>query len=185
MWRDDSEKSKKIKCLNSAIGTYDLCRCYLKYDINYYYFYILDHNEKRFLGVKEEDFLLDGFHIRKISDIKKVEFKDDLCVKINREKKLLNDVIKPDIDLSSWKAVFKSLKKLNGFLIIQNEYPDKKENFFYLGVIEKAKRSSVLFRPVDADGVWFDTIEIPYSKITGVTFGDRYSKAFQEYLSRT
>lgn len=179
------KKSKKIKRLDSALGTYDICRCYFKYDPNYYYFYILDYNEKIFLGVKEEDFLLDGFHINRISDIKKIEFKDDLCVKINKEKKILNDVVKPDIDLSSWKAVFKSLKKLNCYIIIKNEYQDKKESFFYIGSIKKAKRSSVLFRPFDADGIWFDDVDIPYSKITGVTFGDRYSKAFQEYLSRS
>lgn len=173
------KKSKKLKYLLNLLGNYNLGRCYFKYDAYYRYFYILDCTEKIFLGAGEDDFLLNGFHIRRISDMKKIEIKDDLCVKINRENKLLESIKKPDIDLSSWKKLFKSLKKLNCFLIIENEYSD----MFYIGSIEKVKKNSVVFHPFDADGIWFDSVEIPYKKITNVIFGDRYSKGFEEYLS--
>ena len=173
------KKSKKLKCLRNLLGSYNYGRCYFKYDTFYLYFYILDCSEKIFLGVEEYDFQLNGFHIRRISDMKEIEIKDDLCVKINRENKLLENIEKPDIDLSSWKKLFKSLKKLNCFIIIENRY----EEMFYIGSIEKAKKNSVIFHPFDADGIWFDSVEIPYKKITNVIFGDRYSKGFEEYLS--
>lgn len=172
------KKSKKLKRLLNLLGSYNFGRCYFKYDAYYRYFYILDCTEKIFLGAEEDDFLLNGFHIRRISDMKKIVIKDDLCVKINRENKLLESIRKPDIDLSSWKKLFKSLKKLNCFLIIENEYSD----MFYIGSIEKVKKNLVVFHPFDADGTWLDSVEIPYKKITSIIFGDRYSEAFEEYF---
>lgn len=175
------KKSKKLKRLRVLLNSYNFGRCYFKYDVYYRYFYILDCTEKIFLGAEEDDFLLNGFHIRRISDMKKIEIKNDLCVKINRENNLLENIEKPDIDLSSWNKIFKSLKKLNCFIIIENEYL----GMFYIGSIEKAKKNSVVFHPFDADGIWFDSVEIPYRKITNVIFGDRYSKGFEEYFRST
>lgn len=186
------KKSDKINYLHNCVGTYHLCRCYFKYDINYWYFYILGYSEKFILGIEEDDFILDGFQIRKISDLKKIEIKDDICVKINKEKKLLDNVQTPDIDLSAWKSVFQSLKELDYYIIIQNEKSesacDNKENLeedlYYIGTIKKVNKSTVELHPFDADGIWFDEVTIPYSKITSVTFGDRYSKTWKEYLSK-
>lgn len=178
------KKSHKICILHNSLGTYNLCRCYFNYDDNYWYYYILNYSEKLFFGIEESDFILNGFQIRKISDLKKIELKDDICVKINKEKKLLENIKKPEIDLSSWKSVFKSLKAYNGFVIVQNEDNEKGDGFFYMGYVSKIKKSSILFSAVDADGVWYDNIKIAYSKITSVTFGDRYSTTWQEYLSR-
>jgi hypothetical protein len=120
-------KSDKIYILHNSVGTYNLCRYYFNYDNNYWYFYILDCSEKFLFGIEEDDFLLGGFQIRKISDLKKIEVKDDICVSIN-EKKLLENIKKPEID---------------------------------------------------SDGIWYNDIEIIYSKITSVTFSDRYSMTWQ------
>lgn len=177
-------KTDKINILQNSIGTYNLCRCFFIYDPNYWYFYILDHSDKLLLGIEEDDFMLDGFQIRKISDLKKVEIKDDLCLKINEENQVLADVKKPEIDLSSWRAVFESLKALKSFLIVENEKTEKDDNFFHLGYIKDIKDSCVVFPSVDADGEWTENVIIPYSKITSVTFNDRYSKTWQKYLSK-
>lgn len=53
---------------------------------------------------------------------------------------------------------------------------------FYIGIVWKAGKNSVVFRPFDADGVWLDKVKIPYKKITAVVFGNRYSKAFEDYF---
>ena len=175
-------KSEKICILHNSQGTYNLCRCCFSYDDNYWYFYILNYSDKLLLGIEEDDFILDGFQIRKISDLKKIEINDGICAKINEEKKLLENIKKPKIDLSSWKAVFESLKTLNILIIIENENNDKDERFFYIGYVSKIKKSSVIFSAIDADGAWNDNIEITYSRITSVTFGDRYSTTWQKYL---
>ena len=177
------KKPDKINLLHNSIGTYRLCRCYFKYDLNYWYFYILDHSDKLFMGVEEDDFMLDGFQIRKISDLNKIEIKNDLCAKINEETNILANICKPDVDISSWKTVFESLKALNIFIIVENEKLDG-ESIFYMGYITEIKKTSVIFSHIDADGEWYDNIEIPYSDVTSVTFNDRYSKTWQKYLSK-
>ncbi|MDE6655528.1 MAG: hypothetical protein K2J85_00885, partial [Anaeroplasmataceae bacterium] len=107
------KKIDKINCLNDSKGTTNLCRCYFKYDPKYWYFYIMDFSDKFLFGVEEFDFILNGFQIRKISDLKKIELKDDLCIKMLEEKKPLDDLEVPSINLSSWKTIFESLKLLN------------------------------------------------------------------------
>ena len=179
------KKSEKLNCLHDATGTYDLCRCYFSYDENYWYFYILGCSDKLMLGIEEDDFILDGFQIRKISDLKKIEIKDDVCVKINEKNGLLRNVEKPDVDLSSWEAAFESLKSFGRFVIVKNEKFESGEAFFCIGTIQKTGKSSVVIAPFDADGNWLDDVEIPYSKITSVTFGDRYSKTWQKYIEET
>jgi hypothetical protein len=66
----------------------------------------------------------------------------------------------------------------------KNENDDKGDCFFYVGYISKIKKSSIFFSAIDADGIWYDDIEIIYSKITSVTFCDRYSTTWQKYLSK-
>ena len=90
----------------------------------------------------------------------------------------------PQIDLTSWKTVFDSLKNMNLFLIVEHEEIDDDYSFFYIGYITEVKDSFLLFRHFDADGVWYDPIEIYYREITSVTFNDRYSKTWQKYLSK-
>ncbi|MCH5182808.1 MAG: hypothetical protein J1E00_01405 [Oscillospiraceae bacterium] len=171
--------------LHNATGTYDLCRCYFSYDENYWYFYVLGHSDTLMLGVEEDDFILDGFQIRKISDLKKIEIKDDLCVKINEKNGLLRNVEKPDVNLSSWQSAFASLLPLGRFVIVQNEKFEAGEAFYCIGTVKKPKKTSVVIAPFDADGNWLEDIEIPYSKITSVTFGDRYSETWQKYMEGT
>ena len=177
-------KTDKIKMLHDSIGTYNLCRCFFNYDPYYWYFYILDVSENLFLGIEEDDFVLDGFQIRKISDIKKLQIKDDVCRRINEENRLLDGIKKPQIQLSSWKTVFESLKPLNTLIIVENEKTDKGNDFFHMGYITEIKKSHIVFSSVDADGVWYDNVKILYSEITSVTFNDRYSQSWQKYLSK-
>lgn len=179
------KKSDKLSCLHNATRTYDLCRCYFSYDENYWYFYILGHSDRLMFGVEEDDFILNGFQIRKISDLKKIEIKDDMCVKINEKNGLLREVKLPDVDLSSWQTAFASLKLPGRFVIVQGEKAESGDAFFYIGTIKKPKKASVVFAPFDADGKWLDDVEIPYSKITSVTFGDRYSNTWQKYFEET
>lgn len=45
----------------------------------------------------------------------------------------------------------------------------------------KIKKASVIFSPLDADGIWQEDVELPFSEMTSVTFGDRYSETFGRY----
>lgn len=177
------KKDKKLQRLEAYAGTYDLGECIFKYNKNVkYFYYITDYSEKLFMGIAECDFILDGFHIHRISDLKSIKCRNDINSAINKNNRILDDVSPPEIDLTSWKTVLKTLSKRNHFVIIENEYED--DYFFYLGKIKKVKKTEVIFTHYDADGSMHDNIVIPISEITSVVFGDRYSKTWEEYISK-
>ena len=63
------KKSDKINILHKSKGTYNLCRCFFYYHPYYWFYYILNFSDRLLFGTKENDFILNGFQIRKISDL--------------------------------------------------------------------------------------------------------------------
>ena len=177
------KKELKLNTLMNSKNTYDLCRCYFKYDINYFYFYIFDVNNKFFLGLEEDDFITDGFQIRKISDMKKIELKDDKCVEFNRQNKLLDGILPPDININSWKEILKSLKELDRIIFVQDEHLDPNDCEYAIGKVLKVKDSEVHLKVFDADGNWLDGyLAIPFRFISSVTFNSRYCLQWEKYF---
>ena len=175
------KRQDKLDMIQSAIETPRLCRCYFTYDDNYYYYYPNAVNEKFLLGQEEDDFLLDGYCIRKISQLKKVEIKNDLCNAINQQIGLHQQIKLPSVDISNWKSIFDSLMELDCFVIIENELSGE----FAIGIIEKTFKTKLYFKPFDADGIWDEVgLEIPYSQITTVKWATRYTDVWQNYLQR-
>lgn len=177
------KKSEIKELVSSAIKPQNLCRVYFKYDENYYHYFPLQTSEKLFLGVEEDDFILDGFSVRRFCDVKKVEIKNDKCIEIIRHEGLLNDLTVPEIDLTDWHSTFLSLQRLNKNVIIERDSLSEDEYEFYMVRIEKVLKTKISFRHFDADGVWEDELyEIPFSKITSVTFDSRYVSVFSKYV---
>ncbi len=174
------KKEDKIAILDKCKSGTSIARVYLKYDSNYFYYYPNDVNEHFLLAQEENDFLLDGFHIRKISHITKVEMKDDLCQKINIWNGITKQVYNPHIDLSSWQSIFMSLRDFSGFLIIEDNINEQ----FAIGKIIKVNKRNLIFRQFGADGIWQEgTLTIPYSSITHVAWDTRYSNNWFDYLN--
>lgn len=179
------KKSKIIKRLTKCIKPHKLCRVYMKYNDNYFYYFPLKVNDKFFLGAVEDDFQLDGYCIRRIKQVKKAQIRDDKCLAIEIAEGLVKDITLPKVSLSGWAQMFRSLKALGRNIIIEHESRDNKKCEFYIGRIEAVKKHSVVFRHFDADGVWDEKpIKIPYSRITSVTFGARYVDVFSKYLPK-
>ena len=152
---------------------------YISWDEVYFYYYPNAVNDKFLLGQTEDDFLLDGYCIRKVSQLKKVESKDDKCNEINNWIGLTNKIAMPDVDISSWQTIFDSLQKLNKFIIIEDAINEQ----FAIGIIEKVFKNKLYFKSFDADGIWDDAgLEIPYSQITTVKWASRYADIWQKYL---
>lgn len=137
------KRQESLSLLRGAVGTYRLCRCYFSYDPEYWYFYLFGISDQLMLGVEEDDFLLDGFQIRRLADLRRVEIKDDLCVRINEENGLLCGVERPAIDLSSWKSVFESFPH-DLMLIVQNESAGRR-GFFISGISHGLTRPILFF----------------------------------------
>ena len=76
-------RQEKTHLIESCIGKKQLVRMFFKYEKPYWYYYPNAVNDQFILGQEEDDFLLDGYHIRRIKDLVKAEIKDDLCAQIN------------------------------------------------------------------------------------------------------
>ena len=176
-------KADMIDLLQRSAEQKTLLRLYLKYDAYYSYWFPFGASPKLFLAAKEDDFIIDGFSIRRISDIKKIELKDDKCNEILKAEKVLDRLSAPEIDLTDWHSAFLSLQKLDKNIIIQHESLEEKEWDYWIGRIEKVLKTKVVFRHFDADGIWQEEpYEIPFSRITSVTFDSRYVNVFSKYV---
>jgi hypothetical protein len=95
----------------------------------------------------------------------------------------LDRIHPPVVDLTNWQTVFSTLYSLDINIIVEIESNVEAESEFYIGKIEKIHKRFVYFRYFDADGHWDDTpIEIPYTKITSISFYSRYITVFSKYV---
>ena len=169
--------------VRAAIQSKDLCRMFFKYDLNYYYYFPLQMSDKLFLAAEEDDFIIDGFSVRRFCDLKKIQIKDDKCIEILKKEGIPQNISAPEHNLTDWHSVLLSLKELNKNIIVENESLDENEREYAVGHIEKVLKNKILFKHFNADGIWQENLlEIPFSKITSVTFGSRYVEVFSKYL---
>lgn len=173
------KKQEKIDIIASCIGTSKIIRTYFKYDENYWYYYPNAANERFMLGQEENDFQLDGYHIRKVSDLLKAEVKFDLCEQINIWNGVVDQIKNPDIDISSWQSIFQSPELKDRLIIVEDEY----SGVFVLGTIKKTYTRNVSLVSIDADGdIEDEPFVFPYSRITHVAWNTRYSDNWERYL---
>ena len=81
-------KAEMKGIVKQCIKQRNLCRMFFRYNINYGYYFPLISNDKLILGAVEEDFIIDGYSIRRYVDITKVQVKNDMCIKILQNKEL-------------------------------------------------------------------------------------------------
>lgn len=146
------------------------------------YFFPLAVGRDLFLCAEEDDFLLDGFTIRRIRDVEALEFRDGLYTEIMAAEGWLDQLAVPDVEISDWKRVFNSLQKLGRNIIVEEEHLDD-DSQFVIGSIAAVEADHVLLLPFDADGIWEqEPWKIPYADITSVSFDTRYINVFSKYL---
>ena len=173
------KKQEKIDLIAAGIAKKQIVRVYYKYDDNYWYFYPNAVNERFMLGQEENDFQLNGYQVRKISDLIKTEIKDDLCQTINEWKGLVNEVHAQEVDISSWQTIFNSPALQGKCVIIQ----DENSGVFRIGYIRKACARNVSLFHFGANGEFEEEpYDFPYSKITSLSWDTRYATTWHEYL---
>ena len=174
--------ANEIKNIRDAVGSNRLCRCRLSGLSEGGYYYVLAANEYFFLAAREEDFMLNGYEIRLVSDLKEAEYVDSVISDILTERGVPQGIVDPQIDLSSYSNIFGSLFFQNKMIFLEST--DGERNFFDYGKILRVGRQSLILLPFDENGLWMEDVEVFYEDITGVTFGDRYNVVWQEYLER-
>lgn len=177
------KKSEMKELVRNSIETKTLCSMEFKYDHYYLQCFPFQMSDKLFLGANHDDFLLDGFSIRRFCDLTKVQFNDDKRNEILEAEGILDGVSAPDIDLTDWHSVFLSLQRIGKNFIVERESLDEDKWEYAIGHIEKVLKNKILFKDFDANGIWQDDLlEIPFSQITTVTFGSRYVEIFSKYV---
>ena len=170
--------------LTDAIGQQKIANVYMVYDKNYFNLIPLKLSEQLFLAVNEDDFILDGFRISRLRDIKKIHIKNDKCDEIVRNEGLFHSLHIPEINIESWQTEFESLREMGKNVIVEYETPDGENSDLTIGRIDRVYKSCLYIYHFDADGIWqTDPYRIPYTEVTSVTFDSRYVNVFSKYIS--
>jgi len=169
--------------INSCVEQRNLCRTFFRYEGNYRYYFPLASNDKLFLGAEEDDFIIDGYSIRRFVDVTKAEVKKDKTVEILEREGIVDSIQIPSIDISNWETIFTSLKDMNINIIVEKESLRDEECEFIIGRIDRVYKKYAYVYHFDADGIWQgESFRIPYTEITSVSFGTRYIEIFSKYL---
>ena len=177
------KKCEIKELINEAAEHRKFCKLLLYYEENSYFVFPLITGEKLFLCANEDDFILNGYSIRRFRDVLFAENQEGKIFEMINAEGLLGGLTVPDVDVTNWGAVFNSLQKMNKNIIVGNECASDGELAFVIGKIEKITKTKVLMRHFDADGIWEDELyEIPFSKITSVSFSTRYVDIFSKYV---
>ncbi len=157
----------------------------IKYAYNPYVRYVfpLALSDKLFLAVCEDDFLLDGYTVRRLRDVTVATQNDGGYFRIHRAEGTLNRLYRPPVDVTDWKTVLSSLLSSGEILIVEQEDTDPKRSDFLIGKLLRVGAQSAELRGFDANGIWDDeTTAVSFSEITSITFGSRYITTFAKYL---
>lgn len=147
--------------------------------------YILDFSDELLLLHETDDFIVDGYTVIPIAQIKKIRFNKsdkyfDKMMKWENEFEKVG--INHKVDIKNWRTLFTSLKKLAMSVIVRCEAPDIDGYEFTIGPIEKVGIKYVSIKHFDAEG-YFENFSssIDYPSITRVAFDTQYSNIFSKY----
>lgn len=174
------KKSDKIDVLLTAKDKVLNTTCYYSYNYYWSHHYVGDVNNRFVFGIIEDDFILNGYIIRKLSRINKVLVRNDITEKIGEMLGIKNQINYPSININSWKDIF-SNECFKDELIELELYND---GTFYFGKVIEVNKNSILFLAFDADGLWDkDKIKINYRDIDGICWNSRYLNGWKYYFN--
>ncbi|MBQ1862761.1 MAG: hypothetical protein II149_04515 [Clostridia bacterium] len=177
------KKFEMKELFKNSISSRPILEIRMKYDAYERYCFPLKAGDKLFMYAKEDDFILDGFSIRRFRDLKKIGTVKNACRRIVEKEGVLEGLSFPDIDLTDWRSVFLSLQAYGKNIIIEHAGKDDEDWDFWIGRIVKVLKNKVVFKHFDADGVWVEEpYDIPYASITNVNFDCRYVTVFSKYV---
>jgi hypothetical protein len=174
-WRD-GEKGKQMTA--NQILTVERKRI----DRHRLYGVMVGQSDTLILLHKEYDFQFDGYSVIRRKDISKSFFSDsnDYCAKLMKKEGRWEQVPRriTKLPLDSWASLLSRF--VGKVVILENERTDD----FYIGPVEEITDTGVVVRYFDGCGKWMANEHVPFSKITRLTFGDRYSTTHEKYLKK-
>lgn len=177
-------KKKKIrKRLEKAIKARQICKINLEYNPDETCRFLpLKMSEKLVYLIKDGDPVAHGYSVRCLDAIGKVKIEDETVEAAPKEDKK-GDMSAPEIDITDWTSVFRSLGKLGQVVVVESEKLTKKEGSYAIGKIEKVGRKQIGIRYYGPDSAWENKKwKIPYEDVTRVTTASRYTEVLSQYV---
>ncbi len=173
------KKAKILRRLSECVMPHRISRVFMENEGDWnIHLFPLKVSEDFLLGAIEDDFQLDGFRICPVSRIGKVKKCRDKCMDIEAGEGIVDQLYTPNVSISGWRQIFRSLKNMNRYVILDTRCGT------YIGAITRIGKKSVTVKYFDADGVWFDPVKIRFKDIDAVDFGTRYVDVFTKYVTR-
>ena len=148
--------------------------------------YIVDNSGNFVLMQEADEFRTLGYVVFPVSTITHIRFNnnDKYYDKIMRLEKQVDNVFnKHKIDLTDWKSIFKTIKKVGFNVIVENENPE--DESFDIGPIIKITKTAVYIQYFNAKGYLnTEPTKITFDKITIAKFDDQYVNVFSKYLRK-
>jgi hypothetical protein len=131
---------------------------------------------------EECDLQFDGYSVIRHKDISKSFSSDsnDYCAKLMRKEGRWPHVPRriKKLPLDSWPSLLSRF--VSKVVILENERTDE----FHIGRVVEITETGVVVRNFDGCGEWMGNERVPFSKITRMKFGDRYSTTHEKYLKK-
>jgi hypothetical protein len=151
-------------------------------DPNGLYGVVVGQSDALILLHEEYDLQFDGYSVVRRKDISKSYSSDsnDYCAKLMKKEGRWEQVpprIKK-LPLDCWANLLRRF--VGRVVILENERTDE----FHIGAVEEILETGVVVRTFDGCGEWTGNERVPFSKITRMKFGDRYSATHEKYLKK-
>ena len=144
---------------------------------------VLDYSDTLMLAAMEYDFVLDGFRLIPISEIRSLKPRKPIQAEIERYYALYERLQTPELDLTDWRTALEDLSKRDPLLSV--EWLGRDGLYHWrIGKIERVKKRSLILRAFDADAVWQEPQKIPFDAIRIASFGDRYAEGWRLWFER-
>ena len=144
---------------------------------------VLDYSDTLMLAAMEYDFVLDGFRLIPISEIRSLKPRKPIQAEIERYYALYDHLQTPALDLTDWRTALEGLSKKDPLLSV--EWRGEDGYFCWrIGRIERVKKHSLILRAFDVNAVWQEPQKIPFDAIHIVSFGDRYAEGWKRWFER-
>lgn len=173
------KKAEKISLLYAAKS--NKIECVIKFvaECQDAYCFPIEFSDRLLLFAEEIDFSVDGYMVYRLADIHDIDIPNDIYSFILQEEKIVDQVVKPDVDITDWCSLFLSLQRLDKFVIVNMRYGLAEPAF---GKVVSCNKDLVGIKCFDrTTAEWYDTV-LAYSDIRSVSFGNHYLEVWEKYV---
>ena len=126
---------ENLSILQSCISDSAVAQIRFYYSDYYEMLFPLTASNELFISVVDRDFILDGYTVRKISDIESIKEITQTYLTIHARMGNLKKLNPPKINISNFRSLFVDTIKSGEIIIIEGFSPNSEKQFFFIGKV--------------------------------------------------